>query len=70
MMSYPIRTVRSMELITHDRVNHMWAAIELGVDIDDFRFVSPDDRTVWRELLAEYEARVDKSDDIWLFDAA
>ena len=65
-MSHPIRTVRTMELITHDRVNHMWAAIELGVDIDDFRFVSPDERTSWLELLAEYEARVDKSDDIWL----
>ena len=55
-----------MELITHDRVNHMWAAIELGVDIDDFRFVSPDERTAWLELLSEYEARVDKSDDVWL----
>lgn len=60
--------VRSMELITDDRVNHMWAAIELGVDVDDFRFVSPDERTIWMELLAEYEARVDKSDDIWLPD--
>jgi len=59
-----------MELITQDRVNHMWAAIELGVDIDDFRFVSPEERTIWHELLAEHEARVDKSDDIWVVDAA
>lgn len=55
-----------MELKTHDRVNHMWAAIELGVDVDDFRFVSADERTAWMELLVEYEARVDKSDGIWL----
>lgn len=48
------------------RIAAIVRAIELGVDVDDFRFIDPTERDTWFVLAVEHEARLDKGDTIWI----
>lgn len=56
--------------VTAERVQAMLDAIELEVDDDDFRFVSPSEREVWASLVCDHLSRLDKDDCAWLPAAA
>ena len=52
--------------ISRQRISAMTTAIELDVDITDFRFESFAEREAWLELLNDHEALVAKGDIVWV----
>ena len=54
-----------MDIVSPARITTMATAIELGVDAEDFRFVSAGERLVWDDLVAEIAVLTDKDDLVW-----
>lgn len=48
----------------------MTMALELSVDIDDFRFESFAERSVWMQLESDVSARLERGDGVWSLDVA
>ena len=59
-----------METPTKTRIEQITTALELGVDIDDFRFESFAERRVWIQLDSEVSGRLERGDCAWSVDVA
>ncbi len=56
------------DVICPRRLSALSAAVELGVDEDDFAFESDDERNLWEELRDEFQAFVSKIGPVWIAD--
>ncbi len=50
------------------RLAELTSAVELGVDPEDFRFESEDERALWEDLRDEFQAFVAKVGPVWIAD--
>lgn len=67
------KTLRTEALTISDvicprRLQALSAAVELGVDEDDFVFESDDERRLWEDLRDEFQAFVAKIGPVWIAD--
>lgn len=55
-----------MDIVTPSRITAMANAIELGVDVEDFRFLTAAETLVWADLCEQIHDLTEKDDLVWL----